>query len=52
MSTKNNVILAINSAWKDVQKSLTEFTYEKLAIKGPNFSKKIFSFLNEFDPKR
>ena len=51
MSTKNNVILAINSAWKDVQKSLTEFTYEKLAKKGPIFSNKILKALTNISSK-
>lgn len=51
MSTKNNVILAINSSWKDLQKSLTEFSYDKLAKQDSTFSNKVLKTLYNVSSK-
>ena len=51
MSTKNNVILAINSSWKDLQKSLTEFSYDKLAKQDSIFSNKVLKTLYNVSSK-
>ena len=47
MSKKNNVISAIKSSWKDLQKSLTEFSYDKLAQQDSSFSNQVLNTLYE-----
>ncbi len=51
MSTKNNVILAINSSWKDLQKSLTELSYDKLSKQDSTFSNKVLKTLYNVSSK-
>ena len=51
MSTKNNVILAINSSWKDLQKSLTELSYDKLSKQTSTFSNKVLKTLYNVSSK-
>ena len=51
MSTKNNVLLAINSSWKDLQKSLTEFSYDKLSKQESAFSNKVLKTLYHVSSK-
>jgi hypothetical protein len=51
MSTKNNVILAINSSWKDLQKSLTELSYDKLSKQTSAFSNKVLKTLYNVSSK-
>ena len=51
MSKKNNVISAIKSSWKDLQKSLTEFSYDKLAQQDSSFSNQVLNTLYEISLK-
>tara|TARA_B100000029_G_C17548800_1_gene949385 strand:- start:966 stop:1394 length:429 start_codon:yes stop_codon:yes gene_type:complete len=51
MSTKNNVLSAIKTSWKDLQKSLTNFSYDKLGDQDSKFSNQVLNTLYEISLK-